>query len=99
MKRFRIHPGAIAEVDDAAAYYKQKAEGLEQRFLDEFEDALTQIRRRPMMYRIVANAIHKCRLRHFPYGLIYRLQNDVVEVVAVMHLRKDPEYWEARTVE
>ena len=99
MKHFRIYPEALGEIDSAAAYYKEKAEGLEQKILDEFEDALTQIRRRPLMYRIVMNGVRKVRLRHFPYGVVYRLRDDIVEVIALVHVRKEPGYWKQRAAE
>jgi hypothetical protein len=32
----------------------------------------------------------------FPYGVIYRLSGDTVEIVAVMHLSRKPGYWKHR---
>lgn len=96
MRKFRFHAKALAETDKAAAYYNEKYAGLEQRFLDALEDALTHIQRRPLMYRLVENNIRKCRIPCFPYGIIYRLHDEHIEVIAVMHLRKEPEYWQQR---
>jgi len=94
---FRWHREARAEVDAAAAFYAQKQPGLALRFLDDLETALRRIQRHPHAYRQVAHGIRKCRVPYFPYGVIYRVRADHIEIVAVMHLRRSPGYWKPRT--
>jgi hypothetical protein len=37
-------------------------------------------------------------LKQFPYGLVYHQpESDWIEVVAVMHLHREPDYWRRRT--
>ncbi|MEY4528705.1 MAG: hypothetical protein RL768_2424 [Nitrospirota bacterium] len=94
----RWHPDAQLEAGEAAKFYWERQPGLEQRFLDILEDALHRIRRRPQLYPKIAGNIHKCKLPRFPYGVIYRLTNsDAIEVLAVMHLRREPGYWKTRS--
>ena len=45
--QLKWHEEAKLEADVAAAFYKAKRPGLEQRFLDSLEDALRGIRRGP----------------------------------------------------
>lgn len=90
------HGDAKAEADAATAFYKDKQPALAQRFLDDLEDAIQRIRRHPRSYRQVEGEIRKCRVRHFPYGVIYRVRADAVEIIAVMHLRRSPGYWKQR---
>ncbi|WP_454064125.1 hypothetical protein [Candidatus Nitrospira salsa] len=40
---------AIKEVEAAADFYREKQQGLEQRFLEALEDALRRIQRRPQI--------------------------------------------------
>lgn len=89
-------PEAQREAAEAAQFYWERQPGLEQRFLDILEDALHRILRRPRLYPQVVDDIHKCKLPRFPYGVIYRAKPDVIEVLAVMHLRREPGYWESR---
>jgi hypothetical protein len=35
-------------------------------------------------------------LRRFPFGLVYRLGVEEVQVVAVAHLHRRPGYWKSR---
>jgi toxin ParE1/3/4 len=97
MKPYRLHPEALQEADEAAAFYKDRQPGLEKRFLEALQDAIARIRRNPFMYRRVEGEIRKCRLLRFPYGVIYRIDEDgLLEIIAVMHLRRRPNYWKSR---
>ena len=58
---------------------------------------LHRIQRHPLAYRQVEGDIRKCRVTHFPYGVIYRVRSDLIEIIAVMHLRRSPGYWKQRT--
>lgn len=90
------HGGAKAEADAAAAFYNEKQPGLAQRFLDELEETLHRIQRHPRAYRVVDGEIRKCRIPHFPFGVIYREGAECIEIIAVMHLRRSPGYWKPR---
>jgi len=90
------HREARVEADEAACFYQARQPGLDRRFLDILEDALRRISRRPRMYPTVEGDIHKCRLPRFPYGLIYRVKSESVEILAVMHMKREPGYWTAR---
>ncbi len=84
------HRDAVREAQEAAAFYRERQAGLELRFLDSLETALLKIERRPQLYRVIEANVRKCRLTHFPYGVIFRLQADCVEIISIMHLRKRP---------
>lgn len=88
---------AQREVDDAARFYQEKQQGLEQRFLDTLEEAVRRIQRRPKMYPKIEGEIHKCKLTRFPYGVIYRTKPETVEILAIMHLKREPGYWKKRS--
>jgi plasmid stabilization system protein ParE len=91
------HGEARAEADAATAFYDEKQPGLAQRFIDHLEDALRRIQRHPQAYRQVEGDIRRCRVLHFPYGVIYRVRSDFIEIVAIMHIRRSPGYWKQRT--
>ncbi len=97
MRPYRLHPEAYQEVDEVASFYKERQPGLEKRFLEALQDVIARIRRNPLMYRRVEGDVRKCRLLHFTYGVIYRVDdNDCIEILAVMHLRRQPGYWKSR---
>lgn len=95
--KVRWHREAQVEADEAAGFYGARQRGLDRRFLDILEDALHRISRRPQMYPEVEGDIHKCRLPRFPYGIIYRRKSETVEILAIMHLKREPGYWKTRS--
>ena len=96
MKPYYFHPEALEEADQAAQFYEERQSGLGTRFLDVLEDALTRIQRNPRLYQKISGNIRKCRVLRFPYGIIFRDQDDSIEIIAVMHLKRKPGYWKAR---
>lgn len=50
----------------------------------------------PNAWHPLGPRLRRCHLKRFRYGLIYRIQGDVIEVVAVAHDRQKPEYWRDR---
>jgi plasmid stabilization system protein ParE len=86
MKPCWFHPEALAEADHAAAFYKEQQPGLEVRFLEALNDAISRIRRNPLLYRCVDGEIRKCRIMRFPYGIIYNAPIQVVEFTNIVVL-------------
>jgi len=95
----RWHPEAQSEAAEAARFYEERQPSLEQRFLDILEDALHRIRRHPQLYPKVVGEVHhhQCKLFCFPYGIIYRIKLEAIEILAIMHLRREPGYWKSRS--
>lgn len=90
------HQDAKDEADLAAAFYKEQQSGLEQRFLDNLEEALHRVQRQPLLYRTISPEIRKCKIKQFPLAIIFRLKADCIEIIAIMHVRRNPGYWATR---
>jgi toxin ParE1/3/4 len=99
MKRLQLHPEAETELAEAAAYYEAQQTGLGTRFLDAIEDAFERTRNNPLLYRVVETDVHRCLVRIFPYGVLFRIRPEVIVVVAIMHLHRGPGYWKGRTAD
>lgn len=94
--KFFLHPQAKEELEHAILFYKQQQAGLEKRFIETLEDAINRVCRNPLLYQKAESETRKCRLLHFPYALIFKLHSHQIEIIAVMHLRKQPNYWQSR---
>jgi plasmid stabilization system protein ParE len=35
-------------------------------------------------------------VHRFPYGVVYRVSRQIIQIIAVMHLRRHPDYWRGR---
>ena len=84
---------ALNEMIDAANFYEKKRPGLARRFDAAIETAFQMILANPESGRKYVNDVRKYRLRKFPYSVFYRIMNDTVIIVSVMHTSQRPDYW------
>jgi plasmid stabilization system protein ParE len=96
MKPIVLHPAAEAEMRAAADYYQDCQPGLGNRFLDEVLMAGRRVTDNPAAWPVVSGNIRRCLLTRFPFGLLYRMEAKRIYVLAVMHLRREPGYWQHR---
>lgn len=90
-----LSPAADQELDEAAAWYEQRA-GLGEQFVERVQEALDRIGRAPERHATTYRDIRRVRVQRFPYGVFYRILNDRIEVIAVFHDKRDPKHWRSR---
>ena len=81
------------EVKAAAKYYEDEVDGLGKAFMESLQAGLFHIGNYAQASVIIKNDYRRHLLSRFPFGIIYRIDGDVIFVAAVMHLRKKPDYW------
>lgn len=86
---------AEADFDAAADRYEQQA-GLGAKFTLRVRQALARIDQRPELHAVLHRDIRRVRVEKFPYNIYYRVRPDRVEVIAVLHGRRDPSVWKGR---
>jgi hypothetical protein len=87
---------AKAELDEAVAYYDAQRTGLGDEFAAEVAAALRRIEALPGAWTPLTPNVRRCRTNRFPYGVVYTTRGDDILVIAVMHLRRKPGYWNDR---
>ena len=96
MTRLSIHADALAEIDQAAAFYDLKAHGLGLRFLRAIEAGFDIIERHPERFQIFHGDRRRILIADFPYRIIYRLKSTEIRILAIAHTRRSPGYWQGR---
>jgi plasmid stabilization system protein ParE len=91
-----FHPEAAKEYAEAARYYYQIDQKLAGRFYDELEHLIEAIRKNPSRYRHFDPPAQRHRSTVFPYAIIYVEKPDCILILAVMHLKRHPDYWKHR---
>jgi plasmid stabilization system protein ParE len=91
--RVRFARAEEADLAAAVAYYDGQAPGLADRFLDEVESAVSRNASFPNAWHKFSANTRRCRLHRFPHGLIYRVNDEGVAVVAAAHLHSEPTQW------
>lgn len=92
----RLLEVAQQELDEAVAHYNGVSPGLGDAFLLETVAAINLVRRFPDAWHPLDNEIRRCRLRRFPYGLIYSKDKGEILILAVAHAHREPGYWRDR---
>jgi plasmid stabilization system protein ParE len=92
----RLLESAQAELDDAIAWYASQAPGLGDAFLIEALKTIKLIEQYPKAWHPLTQQIRRCRLRRFPYSVVYAQDGSDLLVVAVAHQHRKPGYWGAR---
>lgn len=65
-------------------------------FLATIENAVARIRRHPRSGPLVLGSIRRLSVRPFPYGVIYRIEEDRIFILAIAHDKRRPRYWAKR---
>lgn len=91
-----FHPEAEAELVAAIDYYETCEPGLGLAFALEANLALERAVKYPTAWTSLNTIFRRTLLRRFPFGLIYTLDENILLVVAVMNLHREPGYWQNR---
>lgn len=90
---------ARLEIIEAGAYYLRINKELAHAFKQRLTDALEAIKSNPETWRSLDEKYHRKLMKQFPYGVIYHLPKPgCIEVVAVMHFSREPDYWRGKGV-
>jgi plasmid stabilization system protein ParE len=83
---------AAAERDlaDAVAWYDARLPGLGTLVIDAIRSVLEGLPDFPKKYPVARDGARMAVLRRFPYTVIYRLEPDAIQVLAVLPQRADP---------
>ena len=91
-----VRPAAAADIDDAYLWYEAQRKGLGDRFLTAVDETVNAIADRPLQYPVVRRNTRRALLRRYPYAIYFRVDGDVLVIVACMHGRRDPRRWRVR---
>lgn len=94
---YSFHPAAEAEFLESVGYYESKVPGLGGAFIEEFEALANLVGESPEAWQVeLPPDIHRAPLHRFPLSIIYQARSDGVQVLAVAHDRRRPQYWLGR---
>jgi len=95
-KRVHFHPAARAEYAAALDWYQARSAVAAARFADEITQAIATIAEAPHRWPKHVHGARKFPLHVFPFIVIYRERLDAIQVLAVAHGHRRPDYWKDR---
>lgn len=97
MRRIVIHPDADRELEQAQTWYEERVAGLGRMFFSEIESAIHTIQNSPDTWPKYMAGTQRFLVHRFPFAIVYRSDDQMIQVIAVMHLKRRPGYWARRT--
>ena len=94
----RLLEPAQAELDEAIAWYADQVPGLGNAFLLETLKAIQLIELFPLAWHPLTAEVRRCRLRRFPYSVVYVQEAGELLVLAIAHQHRRPGYWRDRLI-
>jgi plasmid stabilization system protein ParE len=91
-----LHPQADAEFLNAQRRYTEASSQLGLRFYNEISALFRRIIDHPLRYKQFEPPARRLFAHGFPYAVIYVVRIDAIWIVAVMHVRREPDYWKDR---
>ncbi len=96
MKSARFLAEAEAELQAEASYYERQLAGLGRRFTQEVEAAVQLACSFPYIGSQYKYGTRRVYPKKFPFSVVYRIQGEVVVILAVAPFSRKPGYWRLR---
>jgi plasmid stabilization system protein ParE len=97
MISIRLHPAARREIRRAFEWYIQEASARAATgFLEDFEDTLALLKTHPAIGEPGGSSTRRLIFQRYPYTMVYRSKGNMLEIVAIAHHSRQPEYWAGR---
>jgi toxin ParE1/3/4 len=93
-----IRPDALADIEEAATWYEEREPALGLEFVRTIREAIGNLPANPLAYH-VRNRRRNVRWflpSRFPYRIIYRVQGELVIIIAVLHAARHDRHWKRR---
>ena len=88
--RARLRQDARAGFPEAFVWYERQRAGLGLEFEREFEKVLRAISESPKRFAPFDDEIRKGRLKRFPYFIYFAELSKRLEVIAIIHCKRNP---------
>jgi plasmid stabilization system protein ParE len=93
----RFRPAAARELAAEIRYYEKHYGGRGKRFLEAVQRVLSVIAESPLSFPVLLEPdIRSAKVVRFPYRVVYVVIEGDIDVVAVAHAKRRPDYWRRR---
>ena len=95
-RQLRVLPAVDEDLAEARDWYDKRREGLGQEFLAQVDAAIEFISVNPELRPAEFRSVRRAKVRRFPYIVYYRIVEPDIEVLAILHGRRNPRVWRSR---
>jgi plasmid stabilization system protein ParE len=94
--RVDFHPAATEELEISADWYAQRSLDAARGFAMEVDTALKKIESDPVRFPHIDQRHQVCGIGRYPFQIVFRHDGARIQVVAVAHAKRRPNYWRER---
>jgi plasmid stabilization system protein ParE len=92
-----FHPAARRELLEHGKWYRDRSLAAAAGFEREIDHAITRIIEAPERYPLTRRGRRRFVLFEYPFDVIYRIRDGDIQIMAVAHHSRRPEYWLRRS--
>jgi plasmid stabilization system protein ParE len=89
-------PEAEADLRAAKSWYDDLRLALGDRFISAVGSTVESISKSPLRFPTIYRDRRRARVRRFPYGIIFEVQEQRIVVIACFHYKRNPKRWRVR---
>ncbi len=93
---YKFHQKAKEEFELAIDFYEETRKNLGEEFIEEVYQTIKRVKDFPEAWHPMTKSTRRCLVNRFPFGVVYRVESNVIVIVSVMHLSRKPDYWHNR---
>ena len=91
--KVEFYEPAYIEYQEAIDFYNLQSEKLGDKFIIEIDKTITIIKNYPQSFSDYTKHTRKAVVNIFPYNLIYTIHKNYIEILAIAHQHRKPNYW------
>jgi plasmid stabilization system protein ParE len=92
-RRVIVRPEARDELDEAAAWYRQKSPAVAESFKVAVRQTLRGISEWPAASPRISDRVRRALTKQFPYAIFYSDDSEEIVILAIRHQAQDPKSW------
>ena len=73
-------------------WYSLQRVGLENDFLQSFQDAIHFVEKNPFVSQIEHKDVRRYALKRFPYKMYFKVYSNTIRFYALFHVKRNPEF-------
>ncbi len=87
-----LEPAHI-EYQEAIDFYNLQSQGLGNKFVAEIDATISIIKNYPDSFTEYTKHTRKAVVNVFPYNIIYTVHKNYIQIIAIAHQHRKPNYW------
>ena len=91
-----IHSDARIELRHSTLYYESFNPGLSARFRESIKASIALAIESPLRFPRIEDNVRRVLVPVFPYAALYSIEENGINILAVMHCARKPGYWKNR---